>query len=371
MFFLPNKSFLKTLVILMGLSVCVTAQTPTPTPFEDSGTVKVDTEEIKLNVSAFDRFGEFAPEVKRDDIVIIEDGRLHQPNSVRRIPANVLIVLDMGGEMRHAKSLKQTRKTAIELVRTLDSKDSVAILEYHDQAKILTEWTTNKQKLIGDLSKKLNFGKRAVFVDAIKLATEFLSKSENENRHLVLITDGTDSFDRNEKRELEMKKLMTTNINVHVISYTHLERARVEPKTKRGNAKPHKNVLPDEVIAGLPEALRRVNKAPKFRAVNLDKKFLRVMRKRNQDLIDGEKFLLNLTENTSGMFLLPDTKEEMLEKTSLIARIIDSNYVVNYTPKRPLSESKNGEIRTIEVTSRKTGLQVLAKRKLLVINNKP
>jgi len=367
---LPIKPIFSSVAVLIGLSVCALAQTPTPTPFDNDDPVKVDTEEIKLNVSAFDRFGEFVPEVKKDDIVIIEDGRLHQPNSVRRIPANVLIVLDMGGEMRHAKSLKQTSRAAIELVQALSNKDSVAILEYHDRAKILTEWTSNKQKLIQDLSKKLNFGKRAVFVDAIKLATKFLSKSKNENRHLVLITDGTDSFDRNVEREKEMKKLMTTNINVHVISYTALERAIVEPKTRRGKAKPHKNTLPDEVVAGLPEGLRRVNRAPKFGAVNLDKKFLRVMRKRNQDLIDSEKYLLNLTENTSGMFLLPETKEEMLEKTSVIARIIDSNYVVNYTPKRPLSESKNGEIRTIEVISRKTGLQVLAKRKLLVQNEK-
>ena len=367
---LNYKTILNSIAIVFTFSVFSIAQTPTPTPpLIDDAPLKIDTEEIKLNVSAFNRYGKFVPEVKKEDIVIVEDGRLHQANSVRRIPANVLIVLDMGGEMRRVKSLKQTRKIAKQLVSTLSQKDSIAILEYHDKATILTEWTSDKSQLLNDLDKKLNFGKRAVFVDALKLATQFLRKSVNDNRHLVLITDGTDSFGRNDEREQEMRKLMTTNINVHVLSYTGLERTQVDPKTKRTGGKAHKNVLPDEVIAGLPEPIRTVNRSPKIGpTINMDKKFLRVMRKRKQDLVDGEKYLLNLTENTSGMFILPQTLEEMREKTSLIAQIIDSNYVVNYTPKRPLSESKNGETRTIEISSRKAGLRVLAKRKLIVEN---
>ena len=56
----------------------------------------------------------------------------------------------------------------------------------------------------------------------------------------------------------------------------------------------------------------------------------------------------------------------MIEKAGLIANVIDSNYVVTYIPKRPLSESKPGETRVIEVSSRRPGLRVLAKRKLAV-----
>src|SRR6187551_1394021 len=82
--------------------------TPTPTPDE----VKIATEEVKLNVLAFDEDGGFFKDVTPNDLVITEDNILHQPSSVRRIPANVLIVLDTGGEMRAVKSLDQTKKTA-------------------------------------------------------------------------------------------------------------------------------------------------------------------------------------------------------------------------------------------------------------------
>ena len=102
-------------VILLAAAFAANAQsgrvqpTPTPTP-ED--TVRVVTEEIKLNVLAFDEKGEFFQDVAANDLVITEDNILHQPTSVRRLPASVLIVMDTGGEMRAVKSLDQTKKVA-------------------------------------------------------------------------------------------------------------------------------------------------------------------------------------------------------------------------------------------------------------------
>src|SRR5687767_4792462 len=72
--------------------------TPTPTPREDD-TERVVTEEIKLNVVAFDGQGEFVGNVNAADLVVTDNNILHQPTSVRRIPANVLIVMDTGGEL--------------------------------------------------------------------------------------------------------------------------------------------------------------------------------------------------------------------------------------------------------------------------------
>jgi len=60
---------------------------PTPTPEES---LKVVTEEIKLNVLAFDNDGKFFRDVTANDVVISENNVLHQPTSVRRIPAGHL-----------------------------------------------------------------------------------------------------------------------------------------------------------------------------------------------------------------------------------------------------------------------------------------
>src|SRR5690349_11148062 len=110
------------------------APKPTPTPNEEEA-VRVLTEEVKLNVLAFDANGKFVPDLKDTDIVITENDILHQPSSVRRIPANVLIVMDTGGEMRQVKSLDQTRKTARAVVNALKPGDQIAVLQYSDKAE--------------------------------------------------------------------------------------------------------------------------------------------------------------------------------------------------------------------------------------------
>ncbi len=130
-----RKFYLFVAVFFVFSAFSVQAQTPTPTP--DDETEKIFTEEIKLNVLAFDKSGNFASGVTKDDLVIVEDGRIHQPSSVRRIPANVLIVLDVGNENAFGKNKKMTSEAAIALVNSLQAEDSVAIMQYSDKVEFV------------------------------------------------------------------------------------------------------------------------------------------------------------------------------------------------------------------------------------------
>lgn len=345
------------------------SQNPTPTPADNEEVVI--TEEIKLNVSAVNRAGTFAPNVKAEDLVINEDNILHQADSIRRIPANVLLVLDTGGELRMAKSINQTRKTAISLIENLRAEDSVAIIEYSDKAEILTEWTTDKAALKQILKDKLTFGRRSSFVDAMNLASDFLKKSKVENQHLVLITDGTDSLNKPAERNGAFRELLASSVSVHIVSYTLMEREKVKPKTGRLSKNPPPRAMPPEIAAQMPNGVRDTMTAPKIGpTINTDRDVLRKYRERKDALVESEQYLATLAQDTSGQFVLPETPDEMIEKTALVARVIDSNYVVTYTPKRPLSEAKPGEIRSIEVTSKSPGLQVQARRKLIIEKEK-
>ena len=72
---------------------------------------------------AVDQFGHYDPTVLPDDILVLEDGVAQQIRSVRRIPANVLLVLDTGGELSGLGGLSKrtnlTRDVAIELLNQL------------------------------------------------------------------------------------------------------------------------------------------------------------------------------------------------------------------------------------------------------------
>lgn len=351
------------LVALLAFVVSIGAQTP-----KDDDTEKVFTEEIKLNVLAFDASGKFASGVKKEDLVISEDGRLHQPTSLRRIPANVLIVLDVGNEISFGKRRKITSDAAAALVGALQPEDSIAVMQYGDKVEFLAEWTQDKQFLYKILDEKnLGFGKRSVFNNALDAAVKFFQKTPLENRHLILITDGVDSFNDQKTKDLWMKNLLSSDINVHVVSYTTMQQSEIEPKKsifQKGEPTPRR--LPDEVIMTMPLPQQQILRLPRLISVNTDRAMIKKRKEESAKLKTSEAFLTTLAEDTNGEIFLPETKEEMVEKTATLAKNIDSQYVATYTPKKPLTESADGEVRNIAITSRRSDIQVQGKRKFVV-----
>ena len=337
---------------------------PKPTPPTDDDTVRVRTEEIKLNIVAFDENGGFVRDVKESDLVVSENNVLHQPTSVRRMPANVLIVMDTGGEMRQVKSLDQTRQTARAVVAALKPEDSIAVLQYSDKPEIVAEWTTDKQEISRAIART-RFGRRSAFVDALHLATDFLLKNPLDNKHLVLITDGTDSSGNQAAKKEAFRRLLSTEISVHVLSYTRLEVEDVTPRTRAVSNSPPPKAMPDEVAAQLPNGVRDVATAPKAKTINLDRTLLRKLKARKADLERSEKELDLLAENTNGTAVMPETVDEMVERTALIAKMIDASYVLTYMPKVALSDREGAAERTIMVTSKRPGLQVEGRRKIV------
>ena len=244
-------------------------------------------------------------------------------------------------------------------------------MEYNDKVRFLTDWTKNKAEILNYLSENLDFGKRSVFLDALGEAKKFMQKKPLENRHIVLITDGTDSFDNDEKRREAMNELLTTDINIHVISYTRMEAKEIAPnksRIRKGEPKPQR--VPDEIAATMPQGVRDTITAPRILSVNTDKKMINAIKKREKAIADGENFLLRLSKDTNGEFILPENPDEMLEKAAFVAQTIDSSYVLTYTPKRPLSDSPIGEVRNIVVSSKRPGLDVQARRKLIASRDK-
>jgi hypothetical protein len=202
---------------------------PTPTP--DDLPIRIVTEEIKLNVLAFDEQGQFFADVTEQDLVITENNILHQPTSVRRLPAHVLIVMDNGGELRSAKNLDRTRRVAASLVASLKPEDSVAIIQYSDKAEVVSEWTSNKAEALAAI-ERTKFGRRSALVKGLEMARNFLIKSGFDNKHLVLISDGTDSFVDNSTKQRAFRSLLAGDFSVHVLSYTRMEVNEIEPRTK-------------------------------------------------------------------------------------------------------------------------------------------
>jgi VWFA-related protein len=340
----------------------------TPPKSPDDETERVLTEEIKLNVTVKNDFGHFDPSILPQDLMIVEDRTPHTVESLRHVPASVLIVLDTGGELRLAKSLSVTRAVATSLIQALSDENSVALMQYSDKPEILTEWTNDKKQVLATLMTKTTFGKRSKFVEAMNLAAKFLNNRPNENRHLVLITDGTDSSSNLNERQIALKSLLAANVSVHILSYTALEQKENAGRSvmiQGGEARTPRRTT-DEHKMTLPQPIQDLMNLPRLGSINTDREMLKVARQRQQALRDSQKELETLANETGGVIYLPTDLKDMAAEAREIAGAIDANYVLTYVPKRLLASSPAGEVREIGVVPRRFGLVVEARRKFIV-----
>ena len=341
--------------------------TPSPSPEES---VKVFTEEVRLPVVAFDSYGHYDPTLELDDILVLEDGVAQQLRSVRHVPANVLFILDTGGDGTGlgglSKSTSLTRQVASKLVAQLQDGVSMAVMQSGNSSEMLQPWTTDKNAVLRTLKTKLISTKRSRISEAIANASVQLRERPEGSRHVVMITDGVDTPGGKVDSADALKQLIAARATVHIISYTEFVQQKGDNKsvsTTAGQRSPSS----DPITATDPTQPPGTTRSPSFGiGIRFDPAMKRVRKAYEADVRKSEQALKNVAEETGGRIMLPVNSQEMLAEATEVARAIGAEYVVTYRPKRPLAEASPGEYRRIEVASRRVGLSLYACRGYVV-----
>ena len=368
--FLFKRSFLILVVAAFFATASAQQPSPSPSPTPKEETVKVFTEEVRLPVQALDAYGHYDPTLELDDILVLEDGVIQQLRSVTHIPANVLFILDTGGELSGlggmSKSTSLTRQVAAELIGKLQSGAWMAVMQSGNTAEMVQPWTTDKPAVMKTLKSKLISAKRSRFSDAIAIAGQQLKDRPEGARHVVLITDGVDSPGGKTNREEAVKKLIAARATVHVISYTEFVRQKSDKKDS-GIITGPRPPSSDPITATDPTLAPGQTRSPSFRiGVRFDPAMRRQRKAYENEVKKSEAVLKNVADETGGRLMLPLNSDEMIAQAREVARTIGSEYVVTYRPKRPLAEATPGEYRRIQVTSRRVGLSLHARRGYVV-----
>ncbi len=343
---------------------------PQPSPSPTPDTVKVFTEEVRLPVVAFDAYGHYDPTLELDDVLVLEDGVVQQIRSVRHVPANVLFVLDTGGELSGlggmSKKTSLTRDVAAQLVGRLEQGASIAVMQSGNTAELVQPWTTDKAAVYRTLKNKLNSSKRSRISEAIANASVQLKDRPEGSRHVVLITDGVDTPGGKVDRAEAMKQLIAARATVHVISYTEFVRQKNEKQPSKV-ATGQRPASSDPITATDPTLPPGATRSPSFGiSVRFDPAMRRLRKAYEADVKKSQQALKNVADETGGKMMLPINSQEMLAQANEVARAIGAEYVVTYRPKRPLADAKPGEYRRIEVASRRVGLNLQARRGYVV-----
>lgn len=372
------KRFLYPLLfsLLLAASTSIHAQqkspqpVPSPTPEEEDDRVKVFTEEVRLPVMALDQFGHYDPTVVSDDILVLEDGVAQQIKSVRRIPANVLLVLDTGGESSGlggiSKRTSLTRDVAAEFLGKLREDVWVEVMQVSNSVEVIQGWTRDRPATLKVLQKKLSAGKRARFSDAVAAAGQQLMDRPEGSRHVVFITDGVDSPGGKVDRAQALKQLASARATVHIISYT--EFVRQTPKKEKSTEIRQVPTSHDPITATDPTQPPGTTRSPAYvyHSITFDPPMRKRQKAYEIEIMKSEEVLTEMANETGGQIYLPKTGNEMLEQARAAASEVGAEYIVTYRPKRPLSAAAQGEYRHVEVASRRVGLSLRSRRGYVV-----
>ena len=348
---------------------------PSPTPkSEDQEPIRVFTEEVRLPIAATDTYGHYDPTLTSDDVLVLEDGQQQQIKSIQHLPANVLLLLDVGNQLG-LKDTNLTRDVAMRVINSLFAGTQIGVMQFAMKPELLQTWTTDKSGIVRVLKTKMISGKSSRLSDAIAAAAEQFKGTPAGTRHIVIVSDGVDTPGGKVTMTNALKQLNSIQASVHILSYTVLARQELETQTKiwrpgdgiQRDGNPGSN----PVANGDPTLPPTATRTPTFKigSIDTDVAMRRKRKEYERATRQSEKQLTEIAEESGGRIFLPTNPNELLAQAESIARDIGSQYVVTYRPTRPLAAAKPGEYRKVEVASRRVGLYLRSRRGYVVPDN--
>ncbi len=169
------------------------ASKPTPEPEEE--VVRVETNLVTTPVSVLDRNGRFIPGLRKRDFKIFENG---VPQAITYFqsseqPFTVVLMIDTSPSTRY--HIDEIHYAAVTFVNQLRPTDKVMVMSFDSRLRILSEPTTEKQKIFAAIYKA-QFGSGTSLYDSIDYVTELDLVRALGRKAVVIFTDGVDTTSR-------------------------------------------------------------------------------------------------------------------------------------------------------------------------------
>jgi len=307
-------------------------QPKTPQTRDDKDAIRLRVEEVLLPVSVHSDLGRLPRNLQRTDFILTEDGKKQVINSVMHTPANILFILDAGGDST-LKNVNINRDLAVKMVDSLGEEDRAAVVTYADKTTLLSQWTGDKDALRRTLEWKFRPGLKSDFYRCLMYAADEVLPKVSGRRSVVIMTDGVDSFD-----ELDFEKVLTAmhraRATVYIVSQNAMLLSEIKPRAF--NAMSWYEMLD-------PGNRKRIER----------------LRAYYRQLEAAEITLKGLAEETGGAIWNPGTREEFTRLSPQVNTEIGTEYLFAYSTERQPNDTR---FHAINVYATIPGLQVRSRR---------
>jgi VWFA-related protein len=148
---------------------------------------------MRVNASVTDRNGRAIPGMRDADFSVYEDGAERKIVNVTPTtePFNLVLLLDVSGSVE--ERIDFIRKAARDFLSTASPQDRISIIAFHDDIKIISNFTTDR-RLLSQKLDELDAGGATALYDALAYTlVDTLKPLRGERTAVVIMSDGDDN----------------------------------------------------------------------------------------------------------------------------------------------------------------------------------
>ena len=198
---------------------------------------KANVDMVTLDVSVLDNKGHFIPGIPKGNFRILEDNVPQQVKGVTmgEAPLTISMVIEFSNKFQQywGPVWYQTLQLAWGFASTLKPEDYVAVVAYDIKPEILSDFTTDRSKTQGALSRlQIAAWSEANLFDAITDTADRMSTIEGR-KAILLITSGIDTFSKITFDQTR-KKLQESGVPIYSIGLMQTLRMLMEARGGMG-----------------------------------------------------------------------------------------------------------------------------------------
>lgn len=182
------------------------------------GKIILDTEVVNVIISVTDPYGRFVTGLGKDHFEVFDDKVKQQIAHFTDddSPVSLGIVYDVSGSMKErvSRSIRALRR----FIETSHNDDDFFLIGFNDRAKLVQDFTTSGDSILGKLMFVNPHGSTALY-DAAYLAVEKVQQGRHSKKALLIVSDGQDNNSRYTYKELR-NRVKEADVQIYAIGIT-------------------------------------------------------------------------------------------------------------------------------------------------------
>jgi Ca-activated chloride channel family protein len=188
------------ILILLGGTFVVFAQTPEPTPpaqeEPDDKPLSVKTDLVTLTLTVTDLYGRYVSGLNKNAFTVFNDNQEQEITFFSDVdaPISVGVLFDVSGSMSGEK-IGKARKALERFINTSHPSDEYFLIGFNSRAQLLLDRTRDGDAVLQKLTLVQTKGNTALY-DACYLGVERVTRGTRQKKAMLIISDGQDNASR-------------------------------------------------------------------------------------------------------------------------------------------------------------------------------